>query len=124
MGKTTVQILPTTSYGTATGNYLGGSADFVSDEFKGDGYYGFSDGVHTAQVRVTSFIGTVKLQASLEKTPTSTDWVDISGSAITGDGSTAVTNSYFWNFTGNYVWIRASVSDFTAGTINTLMMAN
>jgi hypothetical protein len=122
MGKTTVQILPTTSYGTATGNYLGAAADFVSDNVKGDGYYGFADGVHTAQVRVTAFVGTVKLQASLEKTPTSTDWVDISGAVITA--GVATTSSTFWNFTGNYVWIRASVSSFTAGTINTLMMAN
>ena len=45
MGKTTVQVLPTTSYGTATGNYLGAAADFVSDNVKGDGYYGFADGI-------------------------------------------------------------------------------
>jgi len=51
-------------------------------------------------------------------------WVDISGAAITGDGSTAVTSSYLWNFTGNYVWVRVAVSAFTAGTINTVLLAH
>jgi len=124
VATTTIQVLPTTTFGGVSGNYDGSSSSFNSDEYKGDGYYGFADGVHTAQVKVTAFVGTLKFQASLATTPTSSDWVDISGAAITGDGSTAVTNSYFWNFTGNYVWVRVAVSIFTAGTINTVLLAH
>jgi hypothetical protein len=120
----TIQVLPTTTYGAPVGNYDGSSSSFNSDEYKGDGYYGFADGVHTAQVKVTAFVGTLKFQASLATTPTSSDWADIPGAAITGDGSTAVTNSYLWNFTGNYVWVRVAVSIFTAGTINTVLLAH
>ena len=117
-------MIPSTSFGSAMGNYDGTSTSFESDNTKGDGYYGFSDGVHTAQVRVTGFPGTVKFQGSLATTPTSTDWVDIAGAALAGDGSSLITNSYIYNFTGNYVWIRASITNFTAGSINTILLAH
>ena len=46
---TTVTLLTTTTFGTSAGNYDGSSATFDSDKVKGDGYYGFADGVHTIQ---------------------------------------------------------------------------
>ena len=120
---TSTTLLVTTAHGTSAGNYDGSATAFNSDKVKGDGYYGFSDGVHTVQTRVTSLIGTVKIQGTLQKAPTSTDWVDIA-SVVTSDGSSAVTNSYLNNFTGNFVWVRIAVSDFTAGTINNVYMAH
>jgi len=120
---TSTTLLATTTFGTSAGNYDGSSTSFNGDKVKGDGYYGFSDGVHTVQTRVTAFVGTLKIQGSLQKDPASTDWVDINDIVI-GDGSTAITNSYFNNFTGNFVWIRVTVSDFTAGTINNIYMAH
>ena len=120
---TSVTLLATTAFGSETGNYDGSSPSFNSDKVKGDGYYGFSDGVHTVQTRITNLIGTVKLQGTLQKTPSSADWVDIA-SIVTSDGSSAITNSYFNNFTGNFVWVRIAVSDFTAGTINNIYMAH
>ena len=120
---TSITLLPTTTFGTAQGAYDGSSAAFDSDKVKGDGYYGFSDGVHTVQTRITSLVATVKIQGTLVKDPANTDWVDIV-SVNTTDGSTAVTNSFLNNFTGNFVWIRIAVSDFTAGTINNVFMAH
>ena len=120
---TSTTLLATTAHGTTTGNYDGSSTSFNSDKVKGDGYYGFSDGVHTVQTRVTSFVGTLKIQGTLQKDPANTDWVDIDNIVI-GDGSTALTNSYFNNFTGNFVWIRVEVTEFTAGTINSVYMAH
>ena len=138
---TTVTLLPTTTYGTATGNYDGSSASFSSDKVKGDGYYGFSDGLHTVQWRVTDIVGTIKIQGSLVQDPAETDWVDIDlreadGSySATADGlisevtttsqayTTATSESRVYNLKGNFVWIRANVSSFTAGTINTVQLA-
>ena len=120
---TSTTLLVTTSFGTSAGNYDGSSTSFNSDKVKGDGYYGFSDGVHTVQTRVSSFVGTLKVQGTLIKDPANTDWVDIDNIVI-GDGSTAITNSFFNNFTGNFVWIRIAVSDFTAGNINNVYMAH
>ena len=120
---TSTTLLVTTSFGTSAGNYDGSSTSFNSDKVKGDGYYGFSDGVHTVQTRVSSFVGTLKVQGTLVKDPANTDWVDIDNIVI-GDGSTAITDSFFNNFTGNFVWIRIAVSDFTAGNINNVYMAH
>ena len=81
---------PTTTFGTATGVYDGSQVLFNGDKVKGDGYYGFSDGVHTVQTRVTSFVGTLKNPKVLLKKIPSTDWVDVNDILI-GDGSTAIT---------------------------------
>ncbi len=120
---TSVTLIPTTTFGSSAGNYDGSSASFNGDKVKGDGYYGFSDGVHTVQTRVTSLVGTIKIQGSLKKDPASTDWVDVV-TVNDSDGSTAITNSFLNNFTGNFVWIRVAVSSFTAGTINNIFMAH
>ena len=120
---TSVTLLPTTTFGSSSGNYDGSAAAFNSDKIKGDGYYGFSDGVHTVQTRVTSLIGTITIQGTLVKDPASTDWVDVV-TVLTSDGSTAITESYLNNFTGNFVWVRIAVSAFTAGSINNIFMAH
>ena len=120
---TTTTLLATTTVGSETGNYDGSATSFNSDKVKGDGYYGFADGVHTVQSRVTALIATVKLQATLATTPTDADWVDIE-TIVNGDGSTAITNGYLTNFTGNYVWIRVAVTNFTSGTINTVLLGH
>ena len=120
---TTTTLLATTTVGSETGNYDGSATSFNSDKVKGDGYYGFADGVHTVQARVTALIATVKLQATLATTPTDADWVDIE-TVVNGDGSTAITNGYLTNFTGNYVWIRVAVTNFTSGTINTVLLGH
>ena len=120
---TSITLIPTTTFGSSAGNYDGSSASFNGDKVKGDGYYGFSDGVHTVQTRVTSLVGTIKIQGSLKKDPADTDWVDVV-TVNDSDGSTAITNSFLNNFTGNFVWIRVAVSSFTAGTINNIFMAH
>ena len=49
----------------------------TGEKFKGDGYYGRSDGFHTVQYNITGFIGTVNVQATLATSPTvDSDWFD------------------------------------------------
>ena len=52
-------------------------ATITSEKFKGDGYYGRSDGLHTVQLKFTEFIGTFKMQGALAVDPSSADWFDI-----------------------------------------------
>ena len=93
------------------------------------------------QWRVTDIVGTIKIQGSLVQDPAETDWVDVDlreadGSySATADGlisevtttsqayTTATSESRVYNLKGNFVWIRANVSSFTAGTINTVQLA-
>ena len=88
----------------------------TGSEFKGDGYYGRSDGLHTVQYTYTGFSGVIVIQATLALNPTEDDWFEVhSYTAI------AETSSRVASFTGNYVWIRALV-DYTDGTINSIRL--
>ncbi len=77
----------------------------MSDKSKGDGYDSQPDGVHTVAYQDNSTMtGSIKMQGSLATTPTEDDWFDISGTTMTSDQSTT---NVSYNFTGNYVWVRA-----------------
>lgn len=84
-------------------NYIGSPA-------KGDGYYGFADGLHTASFHVRDFIGRIWLQASLVDDPTENDWFNIQLTVANPyyefDGETTCVGT---TFKGNFVWIRTVV---------------
>mgnify|MGYP001303498651 CR=1 FL=1 len=104
---------------------------FVTDKAKGDGYYSQPDGVHTVAYQVVNrndsvddFFGTIRMQSSLATTPTEDDWVDISGTTFTSDQSTTITS---FNFTGNFVWVRAKIETTNAsgnGALVTSILLN
>ena len=90
----------------------GGGTIFYSQEEKGDGYFGFGDGIHTVTYTVSSsFTGVIVMQASLATSPTTTDWFDITGTnnAYSIPVGTSNRTDYF-NFTGNFVWVRTKVN--------------
>lgn len=112
-------IFPTITHGAPVAEYDGASTTFTSDKYKGDGYSGFVDGLHTVATYLSAFEGTVTIQATLHTDPTETDWADIS-TVATGDNITPATDNYVNNVTGNFVWIRIKITDFVAGTIRTI----
>jgi hypothetical protein len=61
------------------------------------------------------------MQGTLTSSPTEDDWFDISGTTFTTDQSTTI-GSY--NFTGNFVWVRAKATSVTAGTITSILLNN
>lgn len=110
----------------------------TGEKFKGDGYYGRSDGFHTIQVSLSDFIGRIQMQGTLAIDPAEDDWftvelgtgtmsVDTTGALteqnITSiDYATSTTNVKSYNFTGNYVWVRAKISNWTDGTVNSIKL--
>ena len=95
---------------------------FVTEKFKGDGYYSQTDGNHTVAYHVnTTCTGSIKMQGSLATTPTEDDYFDIDGTTFTADQSTTI-NSV--NFTGNFVWVRAKCTDNTAGAVSKILYNN
>jgi hypothetical protein len=96
----------------------------TGDKFKGDGYYGRSDGLHSIQYNVSGFIGTVVMQATLATNPTSDDWFTISNTEHTSTNDSAANGdgSYIYNFTGNYVWVRSYVSNWTDGIVQSVVL--
>lgn len=96
----------------------------TSDNFKGDGYYGRSDGFHTVQYNLEGFIGTIVMQATLATDPVDADWFTLTGTehVSANDSSATADGAFIYNFTGNYVWVKAYVSNWTDGSISTILL--
>lgn len=94
----------------------------TGDKYKGDGYYGRSDGFHTIQYTITGFIGTVSIQATLAIEPTEDDWFTVYTQAYPVSNDEGTSTSKVTNFTGNYVWIRAYISNWTDGSVNSIKL--
>ncbi len=118
------------------------------DKFKGDGYYSRDDGLHTVQITLTNFVGTIEIEGTLGVDPEDpfytncndgTDWAPViveeaqcvSTTGLWGsvkvpfklvyDGDPE-TSTKVYNFTGNYTWIRAYITEWVGGTINSIKM--
>jgi hypothetical protein len=96
---------------------------YASEPAKGDGYFGGSDGIHTAMYSATAnFIGTVTMQATLAAAPVESDWFNVVDTAVTYttyDNRISSTVD-IRNFTGNFVWVRAHVSIYS-GTVSSIL---
>lgn len=79
----------------------------VSEKGKGAGYHNLKDNTHTVIYQFNNFVGTVKMQGTLEQFPGDNDWADITDTNVGGDSST-LNNDYTLSFNGNYVWIRTA----------------
>lgn len=128
----TVTILSTSVH---TGN---GTQTLQSEKVKGDAYFGQSDGLHTVVVNLNGFTGTVKIQGSLETTPGDNDWFDIelgtddfvvdTSGLVTKQAAESLiynvveTSMKSYNVTGNFVWLRADISNWQSGTISSIEM--
>ena len=96
---------------------------YTSAKAKGDGYFGGSDGFHTVAYTATpTFVGTITVQATLATEPTDADWFNVPGTTSTytvfNDRNTETVD--FYNFTGNFVWVRGhiSIADGAVSVIN------
>lgn len=89
----------------------------TGEKFKGDGYYGRSDGLHTIQYTFTEFTGTIVIEATLAIEPTPNDWFHVHSYVAAQESSSKIES-----LTGNYVWIRAKVYNWTDGTINSIVL--
>ena len=118
MAITTVTLLPSTTYGTPSGNYDGSSEDFIGDPQKAANYYRGRGGTQTIRWVYLGVQGKVTIQATLDNDPADSRWFDI---AATGDSSTddstTITATYIEAVVGNFVWLRAVVTNFKDGTI-------
>jgi len=86
---------------------------YTSAKARGDGYYGSSDGFHTVTYTAAdTFVGTITVQATLAAEPTESDWFFIPNTTSTYTVFNTRTTSTvdYYNFVGNFVWIRGHVS--------------
>ena len=102
----------------------------VSRQIPGAGVYTHSTGLHTVSMAMTSYTGSVKIQASIQSLPQSTDWFDVEDATDTGIAglpSLSVpiefvdfTGTESYSFLGNYRWIRF-VIDQKAGNVDKII---
>ena len=88
----------------------------TGDKFKGDGYFGRADGVHTVQATYTDFTGSITIQGTRATNPTDADYFTVHTFT-----ETSATKSVYANFTGNYTYIRAKLS-YTAGSVMSVLL--
>ena len=96
---------------------------YTSLQVQGDGYYGSSDGLHTVMYTASpEFFGTVTMQASLATSPVESDWFTVANTTVNytfGNFRNTSTVDYF-NFTGNFVWVRGYVA-IDAGSVESIL---
>lgn len=100
------------------------SESITGEKYKGDGYYGRSDGIHTVQYNLTGFLGNIVMQATLAVEPTDADWFTVTTTeheSVTPESEDSDGN-FIKNFTGNFVWVRAVITNWTDGTINSILL--
>lgn len=121
MKTTTLQLLPTTTYGTPSGNYDGSSQDWPGVPQQAADYYGGFGNLQTLAFFLLNFRGRIRIEATLESDPTSDDdWFPVDTFDST---ESTITDNFSRNITGNFTWMRARVEEFTAGTINKLTLS-
>lgn len=121
MKTTTLQLLPSTSYGTPSGNYDGSSEDWSGNRQQAANYYGGFGGLQTVAIYLNAFQGKIKIEASLDADPVlDNQWFKV---YEFDSVSTTTTNAFSTNITGNFTWIRANVEQFQAGTIEQVTMS-
>jgi hypothetical protein len=127
MKQDSLVLIPFTEYGVPGGNYDGSSElSFSGDRQKGVGYYLSSNFINTVRFQTDEFGGSIKIEACLDDDPTEdSDWFTVYSfpGDSTVDGSTVVTTDYSTGIYGKFVWVRATVENFVAGTVDQVTLS-
>ena len=108
-------LLPLTTYGTPSGNYDGSSTSFIGNAIPAANYYGGQGSSQTAIIEATGFVGVITIEATLNDWTQQALWFEVE---TYGNASAPTTDTQAINMIGNFVWLRAKVTEFTAGSIN------
>jgi hypothetical protein len=114
---TTLTLVPTLQYGTANGSYAGGNV-YVSNAFPAANYYGGQGAIQTLLFNVNAFQGNISIRATLNDLAESAPYFEIANviasANVSGNAITQVTSN---TVVGNFTWLQATVTDFSAGNV-------
>lgn len=106
MSKTSIVMLSNTQ----------GKLSVVGDKIRADGWYGYTDGLHTVAIYLFNFTGRLWFEASIADNPLEEDWfpVLINNQASMNfprdpwypTGTTGDTGTIGMNIIGSYTWLR------------------
>jgi hypothetical protein len=100
---TTLTLIPTTSAG----------GNIVSNGVPAANYYGGQGYIQTFTYTLDGFQGNISVQATQNNTLDTVPWFEIHNVMA----NTATTSTMANSIVGNFSWLRAVVTDFTAGNI-------
>jgi len=123
---TTLILLPETSYQnpgngapyTVTGNTNPAAA-----------YYLGNKDLQTSAIKLTGVTGNIVLEATLATNPTSSDWFKVytlaANAAASANSAPKIASdiSTYTNVEGNFVYMRAKIENFSAGTVNYIKLS-
>lgn len=109
-------IIGTTRYGTAAGNYDGSSQDWYSNAVQAANYYRGRGSVQTIAFDLTGFVGDMRLDATLDADADNATWFE----TFDIQAAAPLTQRQVTTVTGNFTWMRVRVTEFDAGTINSV----
>lgn len=117
---TTQTLVGNVVHGVPSGRYDGNSTAFVTTAVPAANYYGGQGAIQTLLCDVANLQAVITVQATLNDLQESAPWFDIT---TFGNASNAVTTVTSNTVIGNFTWIRAEITEFTAGNINLLTVA-
>jgi hypothetical protein len=123
----TQTILGSTTYGVPSGPYDGSSLDFFGYSVPAANYYKGQGSTQTIILDLSNVNGIISVQASLGTLSEQASWSELFRFGNLTDTrpmapSNAQTGVFPFTQIGNYVWIRAEIIGFTAGTINSIIV--
>jgi hypothetical protein len=91
------------------------------------GYYRGYGAIQTITCDVAGLVGDVRYQATISEDPATLAWFTLDDSfehphTVSGTVAAPLTGVDTYTVIGNFVWLRAVITDFTAGTINTIQV--
>ena len=114
MKTSSLNLLPATTFGSAVGNYDGTATTFSGEPVKAAAYYTKDKGAQTASWSLIGFVGVLTIEATLDADNTTSNYTAVH----TINAVTPLTENDYANLPGNFTWLRATATDFTAGTIS------
>jgi len=117
MKTSSFTLIPSTTFGTAVGNYDGVSPDFSGVPAKAAAYYSKDKSLQTISWYLVGVEADITVEATLDANSDSTNYFPIH----TFNAATLTENDFI-NIEGNYTWIRITITNFTAGTFNKISL--
>jgi hypothetical protein len=97
-----------------------GTDAFVSNAVPAASYYAGQGSIQTMTYQLDGFVGLINIKATLNDQQESAPWFEI---ANIGNASSATTGTSSSTVIGNFSWIRAEISDYSAGNIGSITVA-
>jgi hypothetical protein len=109
---TTVTLVPFLQWGDPSAYYDGGNT-YAGNAVPAANYYGGQGSLQTIIFDVDALVGNIIIEATLTDLPDSAPWFEIA--RLEANNQSEVRSN---TVVGNFSWIRATVTDFTAGNVN------